>query len=373
MKNKSFLQLYVAFQITRNIRILLFVLLFPFYAKAQIGGKNVYKFLSIPSSARATTMGGSYNSIYDNDVSLASQNPALLNPLMDKNMSLNYMFYYGGTNYASFNYAHDFKPATFQFGATYLNYGDLKRYDIYGEQIGLITANDMAIHVGAGTSYMDKYKFGANTKLILSQLGDYTSVGMAFDLAAMWTDTAHLLNVSFNVTNLGFQFKTYRKDNQEFLPLDIQLSISKRLKFVPFRFILTAHHLYTWDIRYDNPNAQQQTSLFGEADPEADPAVKVIDNIAKHLTFGAEIYLGKIITLGVAYNHLRRSELVIPSFTGLAGFSFGFGVHIKRFTIQYGFAKYALPQSVNHITLNVDLGQSIKYKKRKQKIKKIDG
>ena len=337
---------------------------------SQVGGQNTYKFLSIPTSARATTVGGSYNSIYDNDVSLATQNPATLNPDMHKNMSMNYIAYYSGINFGNFNYVHKFKPATLQFGATFINYGKNPRYNIYGEQTGLSQANEVSLNVGAGKSYKDKYKFGANSKLIFSQLADHTSVGMAFDLAAMWTDTAHLVNVSFNVTNLGFQFKPYDNKTQEFLPLDVQLSISKRLKHVPFRIILTAHHLYTWDVYYDNPNnGNQNTNLFGEEKPKVSPAVKVIDNIARHLTLGGEIYIGKIITLGVGYNHLRRAELAIPSQTGLAGFSFGFGLKVKRFTLQYGFAKYALPQSVNHLTLNVNLGESIKFKKRKKKIK----
>lgn len=340
-------------------------------ASAQIGGKNSYKYLAIPSSARATMLGGSYNSIYDNDASLAVQNPASLNPEMSKFMSLNYMAYYGGVTFGNFNYIHDFKPATFQFGATYVNYGELPRYDVYGDQVGLMTANEIALNVGAGKSYKNNYKFGANAKFLVSQLGEYNSVGMAFDLAAMYVDTARMLNVSFNVTNIGFQFKTFREDNQELLPVDVQLSFSKRLKHVPFRFIVTAHHLYTWDIRYDNPNnTQQGTNLLGEEE-EPNSAIQVIDNIAKHLTFGMEIYIAKIITVGAAYNHLRRSELVTPDVTGMAGFSFGFGLKINRFHLQYGFAKYALPQSANHLTLNVDLGKSVKYKRRKQKNKEL--
>lgn len=331
----------------------------------------MYKFLAIPNSARATAQGGSFNSIYDNDVALAVQNPAILNPKMTKQMSMNYMIYYGGINYGNFNYVHNLKPATFQFGATYINYGKLPRYNEYGEQEGLMQANEISLNVGAGKSYKNKYKFGANAKFIYSQFGAskdlaYNSAGMAFDLAAMIVDTARMLNFSFNITNLGFQFKTYKKANQEFLPLDVQLSISKRLKHVPFRFILTAHHLYTWDIRYDNPNAQQDNPLFGDEPEETAPVVKTIDNIARHLTLGGEMYLGKIITLDIAYNHMRRAELTIPSATGLAGFSFGFGLKIKRFTLYYGLAKYALPQSVNHISLNVNLGESIKYKKRKK-------
>lgn len=341
---------------------------------AQVGGKNVFKFLALPNSARATALGGSFNSIYDNDVSLAVQNPAMLNSKMNKQMSMNYLIYYDGISYGNLNYVHNLKPATFQFGATYMNYGKLPTYDERGNPTGLMVANEVALNVGAGKSYEDKYKFGANAKFIYSQLGiqkdeNYSSLGMAFDFAAMLVDTAHLFNFSFNITNIGFQFKTYRKNNQEFLPLDVQLSLSKRLRYVPFRIIVTAHHLYTWDVRYDNPNFEENNTLFGDEPQEKKPAAKVVENIFRHLTFGGEMYFGKAVTIDIGYNHMRRAELSIPSAKGLAGFSFGFGLHIKRFTLHYGVAKYALPQSANHLTLNVNLGEAVKYKKRK-KIKK---
>lgn len=349
-------------------KIVIFIFLFSFITEvsAQVRGQNVYKFLAIPTSARATTFGGSYNSIYDNDASLAVQNPATLNPKMHKNLSMSYIPYFGGVSFGNFNYVHDFKPATFQFGATYLNYGKLQQYDEYGTQTGLMIANDVVLQAGAGRSYKDRYKFGANSKLIVSQLGGYSSVGLAFDIAAMYVDTAHNINVSFNVNNLGFQMKQYRKGAQELLPIDVQLSFSHRLKHVPFRFIITAHHLYQWDIRYDDPNVvPQSTSIFNDT-KEVKPAVKVIDNIARHLTIGGEIYIGKIITLGMAYNHMRRAELALPSYGGLAGLSFGMGLHVNRFSLEYGFAKYALPSSINHLTLNIDLGQNIKYKRKKK-------
>ena len=328
----------------------------------------------MPSSARASSQGGSFNSIYDNDVALAAQNPAILNPSMSKKMALNYMMYYGGVSYGNLNFIKDYKPATFQFGASYINYGKLPRYNFYGSQVGLMSANEIALNAGAGKSYKDKYKFGANAKFIYSQLGstkavNYNSIGMAIDLAAMIVDTSRLLTFSFNITNLGFQFKSYRKSNREHLPLDVQLSVSKRLRHVPFRFIVTAHHLYSWDVRYDNPNIQENSTLFGDSAKEKSSTSKVIDNVFRHLTFGGEMYIGKIITLDVAYNHMRRRELAIPTAKGMTGFSFGFGLKLKRFSLHYALAKYALPQSVNHLTLNINVVNGIKFRKRKKKSK----
>ena len=96
---------------------------------SQSGGKSTYEFLAIPTSARATALGGSYNNIYDGDAGLAISNPAMLQPAMHKNMSLSYSPYIAKTNYANLNYVHDLKLATFQFGTVYMNYGKQEEYD----------------------------------------------------------------------------------------------------------------------------------------------------------------------------------------------------------------------------------------------------
>jgi len=338
-------------------------------AFAQIGGKSTFQFLDLPVSARATAQGGVYNHLYENDAALAFGNPAMLQAAMHKHMSISYLPYFAGSHLANFSYVHDFKLATFQFGTQFMNYGKLIQYDELGNDQGLFNATEISLMAGAGRAYKEKFKFGANAKLAYSQIESYSALGMAFDFSAMYVDTGKLFSASLIIRNVGFQMKTYTKGNksQEVMPTDVQFGISKRLKHLPFRINITAHNFTRWDVRYDDPNATSQTStiIFEEAEKKTNGAGIFFDNFMRHLILGGEFQFGKAFNLGFAYNHQRRAEMALDSKGGLAGFSMGFGLKIKRMGIQYGVAKYTSAGSANQITLNVSLGEQIKVKKAK--------
>jgi hypothetical protein len=336
------------------------------FAFAQIGGRSTFQFLDMPVSARATSQGGIYNHLYENDAGLALGNPAMLNSAMHKHMAISYLPYFAGSHLANFSYIHDFKLATFQFGTQFMNYGKLIQYDELGTEQGLFNATDIALIAGAGRSYKEKFKFGANAKLAFSQIETYTSLGMAFDLSVMYVDTAKLFSASLIIRNLGFQLKSYTKGkgSQELMPTDVQFGISKRFKHLPFRINLTGHNFTRLDVRYDDPNATQTTvTIFEEEEKQTQGALVFFDNFMRHIIFGGEFQFGKAFNLGFAYNHHRRAELALDSKGGLAGFSFGFGLKIKRIGVQYGMGKYTNAGTANHLTLNVNIGEQIKVKK----------
>lgn len=346
-----------------------FVLLLSFVvscAYAQIGGTSTFYFLDMPVSARATSQGGIYNHLYGNDVGLAIANPALLQSSMHKKMSISYLPYFAGSHSATFNYVHDFKFAPFQFGAQFMNYGKLISYDELGNDQGLFNATDVALFSGFGKTYKEKFSFGANTKLAFSQIESYSALGMAFDLSAMYVDTAKLFSASLVVRNVGFLMKTYTRGegSQELMPMDVQFGFSKRFKHLPFRLNVTAHNFTRWDVRYDDPNvSSSSTSIFQEEEKEPKKAGIFFDNMMRHLIIGGEFEFGKSFFLGFAYNHHRRAELALESRGGLAGFSAGFGFTVKRIGIQYGVAKYTSAGTANHLSILVNLGEQIKIKK----------
>jgi hypothetical protein len=336
-------------------------------AFAQIGGKSTFQFLDMPVSARATAQGGIYNHLYENDAALAIGNPAMLQKSMHKQFSLSYLPYFAGSHYGNFSYIHDFKLATFQMGAHFMNYGKFVEYDELGNDQGLFNVTDVALFAGAGRSYQEKFKFGANAKLAYSQIETYSALAMAFDLSAMYVDSAKYFSASLIIRNVGFQMKSYTKGkgSQELLPTDVQFGISKRFKHLPFRINVTAHNFTRWDVRYNDPNATTtSTSLFEEEKKEK-PVGIFFDNFMQHVIVGGEFQFGKAFNIGFAYNHHRRADLALVSKKGLSGFSFGFGLKIKRIGIQYGMGKYTQAGTANHLTLNLNLGQQIKTKKSK--------
>ena len=65
------------------------ILLFLNTATAQIGGRSTFAFMKNSPSARISGLAQSQIAVQDDDLSLGYTNPALLNPLMHKALTLN--------------------------------------------------------------------------------------------------------------------------------------------------------------------------------------------------------------------------------------------------------------------------------------------
>jgi hypothetical protein len=77
----------------------------------------------------------------------------------------------------------------------------------------------------------------------------------------------------------------------------------------------------------------------------------------RHIVIGTEVTIAKVFAIRLGYNYGRRQELKIYERTGLSGFSYGFGVHIKMFDFSYTRATYqAGALNPNYITLTTNLG-----------------
>jgi opacity protein-like surface antigen len=75
----------------------------------------------------------------------------------------------------------------------------------------------------------------------------------------------------------------------------------------------------------------------------------------RHLVIGAEILPSENFIIRAGYNYQRRQELKYDEKLSAVGFSFGFGVKIKRFRLDYGIAQYHLAGSSNLFSLAVNI------------------
>lgn len=335
-----------------SVLILNIAILFPLYLQAQIGGDTTYEFLNLSPSARTTAFGGGQIAIKDDDVSLAALNPALYNPSMDSHLSLNTVAYLAGINYGYVAFAKNFDSiATFGVGIQYITYGSFTATNELGEVLGTFSGSEYAITIG-GARQWQRFSYGANLKLITSHLEAYRSLGVATDIGGSYYHPEQELGIAVTIQNIGLQLTNYNNIRED-LPLDIQLGFTKKLKYLPFRLSILAHHLHQWDISYENPALATTGSVFGENN--AGNNVSFLDNAFRHLVFSGEFYLGKALRLRFGYNHLRRKELTVTARNGLVGFSFGAGIHIKRFQVNYGLANYHLAGSAHHFSISTKL------------------
>jgi hypothetical protein len=323
------------------------------------GGQYVFQTLGMSTGARLTALGGTQIAVKDDDLVFAAANPAALNPSMSGRMTFNHNFYLSDIQHGYAAYAQQLPKWGFTVhGALqYLDFGDLKRADEFGNVQGEVKAAEQQFMVGAAKPLSEKVSLGLNVRLGNSVLDTYRSTALSADAGLLYADSARRFTAAIVLKNAGTQISTYG-DTRESLPFDVQIGLTKRLKHLPFRLGVVLHHLHDWDIRYNDPNADDDdVLLFGEEQQTENKLNTEIDNFFRHLIFNGEFLLGKneVFRVRVGYNHLRKRELSVRNYRSLAGFSGGVGVKIKRFRIDVGFATYHLAGGVLHLGVGTNL------------------
>lgn len=319
---------------------------------AQTGGEQVYSFLNFSTSARQTALGGSVLTLTD-DVNQALWNPATINEEMDSKASINYVNFLAEINYLSVAYAYtvDKHIGTFHSGLTYLNYGTFIAADENGLETGTFKAFDMAFSVGYAYKIpRTNFFVGANAKIINSVIEQYSSLGLAADVGVLYFNTDKPYRFSAVVRNAGSQITNYT-DLQEPLPLQIQLGGSLQLEHVPLRLYGTLDNLQRWKLAYNNPS--DSTTDFEGNVTSNEPTF--INNLMRHVVVGAELFPDKGFSLRTGFNFQRAQELSLNNKRTFAGISFGFGLKVKRFKLNYAFSKYHIVADTHSFSLEINL------------------
>lgn len=345
----------------RNRLLILFALCTPYFGMAQAGGLSVYNFLRLTPPARITALGGFATATLDGDVNLAAYNPALLGGDLHQRLGMSAVNYVSDIGFGQANYAHHLsdKKGTLGFSATYINYGKFDRTDPAGNNMGTFNANEIALQGGWGKELNRYFRTGANVKYVGSFLESYQSHGVAIDMAGMYVDTANRITAALLIRNFGTVLSSYYPEGSgNALPLDIQLAFTNRLKYVPFRWGVVFHSLHNWNLRYNDPADvfYRRQVLLNEGEQPAEQGNAYVDEFFRHLVLNGELLLSKNFHLRFGYNHQRRRELLIPTRSGSSGFSWGFGLQVKRFRFDYGGGALTLAGTSHNFSVTTNLG-----------------
>jgi len=333
--------------------------LLPLGATAQItGGQHVFQFMTLSPSARVTALGGMLITVRDDDVALAAANPAALNPLMDGQIAFNHNFFLSDIEHGYAAYSTHLPKLGFTVhgGLQYMKYGDIPMTDELGNQIGQVRAGETAFTLGGARQLGPRLSIGLNLRFGVSTLDVYQSTALAADAGILYVDTTRLFSIAAVLRNAGTQISNYNELRED-LPLDLQIGFSKRLRYLPFRLTIIAHHLHQWEIRHDDPRLQTNSNiLFGGGEEETGGSPG-IDNFFRHFIFSGEFLLGRneSFRIRVGYNHLRKKELSVRDYRSLAGFSMGVGLKVSRFRVDMGYAAYHLAGGVLHFGVSTNL------------------
>lgn len=273
--------------------------------------QNTYDFLKLNVDARSSAMAGSFVSM-DNDVNAIFYNPAGLASIKNKQASVGFFKYLMDINAGNASYSQKYKElGYFGAGIRYMNYGTMDKYDENYQNQGTFGASDLALSLGYANSYKENFKYGANAKFIYSNIDEYSSVGLALDLGAMYIFPEQKLNFGVSVLNLGTQVKKYISTREQ-LPLDIRIGMTKTLEHLPLTVNLGFANL-----------ANDYDKFFERF---------------KNIIVGGEFILNDYVLLRVGYNNVERQNFKTGTSIGISGFSAGFGIKFAdNYKLDYAF------------------------------------
>jgi hypothetical protein len=311
----------------------------PSWIAAQtLGGNAVFNFLNQPIAAKQASLGGVNTTSIGKDLGMAFYNPALLRPDMQGQVSAGFYSFAQGLQQYGFNTAMHLKKynTNLSFGVQYLDYGNLTQTDASGNILGTFKPKDYVIQWGFSKQYQERWWYGLNAKFIGSSYGQYQSNGIGFDVGIAYYDEELELQASILVKNMGAQLKTYNYlQPKEEIPFDLQLGITKRLEKAPFQFSITAHHLHSWNILYND-------STFNQTEGnDQNKGYAGAQKLLSHLVFSTEIFLNDKLQVNAGLNLLRRQSLNATNLTnGLNGFTLGFGLLLDKLHLHYATGFY---------------------------------
>ncbi len=310
-------------------------------------GNAVYNFLKLPSSAKATSLGGLNISSIGDDLGLAMTQPALLTKEMDGTMQVSVRPYFADIQQYDLNGANKLKSNwVIGWGVHFMDYGTIEQTDILGNSFGMMNPSEYALQLGIAKTYQDHFHFGTQVKFIQSNFGAYRSSGLAMDVGVRYLAPSGLSQWSILLQHVGTQIKYFQV--KEELPLNLILGWSKRLENAPLQFSITAERLSVWSDKYYDIDFYSQE---GYSQPGS------LQNVFNHLIVGTQFYVGQNFELDLGYHFSRRFELNIPNQSnGLNGLSAGFGFPYKRLQFQYG-AGFFQRNTSHHFSIQYALKQ----------------
>jgi len=340
-------------------RVILCAIIFNFQfsifnsANAQIAGLNTLTLLDLSPTARTSGLGFDYLTLYDADATLVLDNPSLLRAAMAGNASLTFATLFDGGSMGSLAYVHNFKhigPLAFSF--RFNNYGRFRAYDEQDMPQGEFSAADYAIAISWAMPIDSHFAIGATLKPILSHYESYHAAALAIDLAGSYFSTNRRLAATLMARNIGAQITTF-DEVVETLPFELSAEVSYKLSNAPFRIFFAATELQRWNLRYEDPNRPTSTTdpFTGEVTAEGWFS-GFADNLLRHTQLGVELSIGKALFARLGYSYRQTMEMRGVDAFNLSGFSFGIGIHTRRFDFAYARRNYHLSQAPNFFTLS---------------------
>ena len=290
-------------------------------------GKTGFEFLRADIGARPSAMGGAFGSV-SGDLHGLMYNPASLVDIDGKQVAFTYLDYLLDiqSGFLGFHTIID-ESHHASLGIAYIHYGEFRRTDIVGEDLGSFSPGDLIVSGSYGGKLTMGLRYGATLKFIHSKIDQYTSSGLALDLGVIYPIPEQNLTIGLSVQNIGTSIEPFI-DTHERMPTSVRLGVSNSLAHLP---LLINFNLIKYV--YDGP--------------------KLTDGF--YWALGGEFTISDNFLLRWGYNSRGRKERIGANDDRFAGFCFGMGIRIKRYHLDYGYGAFGILGQSNHLSVSIDL------------------
>lgn len=275
-----------------------------------------FAFLRTPVGARPAAMGASFlavsrdaHAIYYNPAGLANV-PTRVGAFGYLNHILDIQSFFGA-------YVHPHARGSYGIALNYADYGNFTRTNELGEENGSFGASTLVAYLSYSQLRGERLMLGANLKLIRAQLEQFSADAFAVDLGFIYQSTI-MENLTFagGIFNLGKERAAFIK-TKESLPLNIQFGVSKKLAHLPLMYSLTLLKYQEEDLRF---------------------------------RAGGEFILSKGLMMRLGYDTVRGDQKVGTDADRFAGLSFGLGMTMHDYTLDYSLSSFGEVGSLNRLS-----------------------
>ena len=336
-----------------NLRLfLLTILLFPTLTFAQYGGINSFQFFDIIVSPKVESIGGSGISLpNNNDVSITRVAPSLLNDGMNNNFVFGFSDYFSDINILSFSFARKIDNLGItSFNIQAIDYGLFDYTDDFGNVLGEFSASDQIFSFSLAKKISSVFTLGMSLNLLNSKYSTYSSVALSSNISSTYFNNNDLC-VTLLVKNIGRQIKKYHVS--ENLPTQIEVALSKKLKYLPFTYHISYNNLQNFDVSspYKLNNSINYNGVYLQSQKES-----FARTFLRHLIIGGELRpFNKSLYLRSGFNFQRRFDMSLSSYPGYVGFSFGVGFEVVGFVLDYSRSSYHISGSTNNFSITTNI------------------
>jgi hypothetical protein len=216
-------------------------------------------------------------------------------------------------------------------GVRQLATASLPLTDASGQVLGSFKAQETDPRVTVAYRLNRRWAAGATLHYSMLAYGQYTATALFTDVGLVHTWAQGRWAAGLVAKNLGGTVEAFGVALPA-TPVDVQLGLSNRLKYMPMRWSVALTHLETPNLSYDDPNAYDRDPLTGVRTYNPPSLV----NLAlRHVLLGAEFTPGSRLRIQMSYDFRRQIEMRLPTRTSNAGFSLGVGLRAGRMQYQY--------------------------------------